>query len=346
LSKKNILLSICIPTYNRPQLLLKNLKKHIQFHSEKVEILISDNSDTDVLDKEIKKLYGDMVSYYWNEGNVGFDLNLIRCLQRAKGKFVLYLSDEDTINEEVFGGFLSDLESKLGNYALILAHIMDIRKESNPIFYRYERSEYKKGYDALTHLFLGITYLSGMIFQKEKIILTNYQQFIGSQYMQLYLIGLGCLVGDVYCELRPLILMNKQEKPITFFSASKLKETKLNELPFNHPFSRIMQMQKRLQMINIICKNHKSAKKHLITSERGEIINQIMLSISLSTSTFLEKTSIIGYCLYILIHKFRVIILHYEFVYYILMGLLRKLSEKSSSFMEVLPLPLQQKMKK
>lgn len=97
------LLTIAIPTYNR----LTTLKKSLQIilddtegHDE-IELFVSDNASTDGTKEYIKSLqkeYGNL-KYYRNDENLGLDGNFLNCFQKAKGKYLWMLSDDDYLME-------------------------------------------------------------------------------------------------------------------------------------------------------------------------------------------------------------------------------------------------------
>lgn len=93
-------LSICIPTFNRGEYLpvmLESIFKQGVFDS--VEVLISDNNsydDTARIVQEYKARYKNLV-YYKNDINVGFDRNVLNCINKAKGKYCWILGDDDRL---------------------------------------------------------------------------------------------------------------------------------------------------------------------------------------------------------------------------------------------------------
>ena len=99
-----ILLSICIPTFNRPQYLkvaVESVLAQIDpTNSSKVEIVISDNSLSDesqVVIEELKKRENASIKYYKNEHNVGFDGNCLLAVERASGRYAWLLGDDDLL---------------------------------------------------------------------------------------------------------------------------------------------------------------------------------------------------------------------------------------------------------
>lgn len=95
------LLTIAIPTYNRARYLresLDTLLKQLSADS-RLEFFISDNAssdDTGLVVEEFR-LRGLPVIYYRNEINTGSDGNILRCFERAAGKYVWIVGDDDII---------------------------------------------------------------------------------------------------------------------------------------------------------------------------------------------------------------------------------------------------------
>ena len=87
------ILSICIPTYNRCEILdktLYNLISNPEFDDKIIEIIVSDNCSTDRT-KEVVLKY-QKVKYYRNDKNQSF-YNLTTVLSYAKGKYIKLFND-------------------------------------------------------------------------------------------------------------------------------------------------------------------------------------------------------------------------------------------------------------
>lgn len=92
-----IVLSLCIPTYNRASYLDKCLKSIIKQlgNNDEVEIIISDNVSEDNTG-EIAAFYTSKynnVKYFRNDTNIGGDKNFIEALKRGNGKYLKLLND-------------------------------------------------------------------------------------------------------------------------------------------------------------------------------------------------------------------------------------------------------------
>jgi Glycosyl transferase family 2 len=94
------LLSICIPTYNRADLLapmLKALCLEASADDDQVEVVVSDNCSTDNTSEVVAAASTlHPVSYFVNSTNVG-QRNLILAAERAQGEFCWVLGDDDMI---------------------------------------------------------------------------------------------------------------------------------------------------------------------------------------------------------------------------------------------------------
>ena len=100
------LLSICIPTFNRGNILndvLNNYVNNPQFDNE-VEIVISDNASTDITE-EICMRYAEKypnVRYYKNKENLN-NKNFPIVLDLAEGEYLKLLNDWVYLDEEGLG---------------------------------------------------------------------------------------------------------------------------------------------------------------------------------------------------------------------------------------------------
>ena len=96
-------LTIAIPTYNRLSTLKQSLQKILDYtkgHNE-IELFVSDNASTDGKKEYIENLqkkYREL-KYYRNDNNLGLDGNFLNCFQKAKGKYLWMISDDDYLME-------------------------------------------------------------------------------------------------------------------------------------------------------------------------------------------------------------------------------------------------------
>lgn len=120
---KELLLSICIPTYNRASILvqtLENITSDPDFDDE-VEVIISDNASTDHTAEAVKPfLTHPNIHYYRNEENV-IDHNFSIALSHGNGAYLKLQND-----------YIQFAEGMIG---LMKRHIREYRQQKPPLFF-------------------------------------------------------------------------------------------------------------------------------------------------------------------------------------------------------------------
>lgn len=113
------LLTIAIPTYNRAELLDKQLAwlaQAIKGFESDCEIFVSDNCSTDHTQEVIKK-WQKILSHITfkssrNQENIGVMRNIIHCLKSATTKYVWTIGDDDPIQDRAIYYVISQLKKQ------------------------------------------------------------------------------------------------------------------------------------------------------------------------------------------------------------------------------------------
>jgi glycosyltransferase involved in cell wall biosynthesis len=104
------LVSVLIPTYNRPEFLRHALRSALEQTYTNTEILIQDNAS----DFDIEALVADFedprISFRRNDKNLGMALNWRALALRAKGKYVAFLNDDDEWDKDYLAFLVEKLE--------------------------------------------------------------------------------------------------------------------------------------------------------------------------------------------------------------------------------------------
>jgi abequosyltransferase len=119
-TEKRPLLTFAIPTYNRSgflRQLLDSVSEQVQADT-RVELLISDNASTDGTSALVEGVVrtGVSITYIRNETNIGPDANFLQCYERASGKYVWVMGDDDIVAQGAIGriaGYLAEDEYDL-----------------------------------------------------------------------------------------------------------------------------------------------------------------------------------------------------------------------------------------
>lgn len=107
----NFIYSICIPTFNRASDLAVTLDSIVRqpgFDGD-IEILITDNASPDSTQSVVEKLLPQYPSivYCRNDSNIGADLNILKAVSLAKGRYIKLLNDNKLVLEGVIANWRS-----------------------------------------------------------------------------------------------------------------------------------------------------------------------------------------------------------------------------------------------
>jgi glycosyltransferase involved in cell wall biosynthesis len=127
------LVSICIPTYNRPSYLRIAVLSCLSQTYRNTEIIITDNSDNDDTSKAVYAWNHPRISYYRNDGNIGSAASINGGISLAMGKYVKILMDDDVLAESAVALQVAALEAN-ATAAVAMAPLDIINERGGRIF--------------------------------------------------------------------------------------------------------------------------------------------------------------------------------------------------------------------
>ena len=98
-NKDQALVSVGMPTYNRPDIMVKALDSLLNQTYKNIEIIISDNASPDEKVKSIAETYCSQdkrIKYIRNSENIGPSANFWSVLNLSSGKFFMWAADDDS----------------------------------------------------------------------------------------------------------------------------------------------------------------------------------------------------------------------------------------------------------
>jgi glycosyltransferase involved in cell wall biosynthesis len=99
---RSTLLSVVIPTRNRAHYAKASIRTTLLSSSDRLEVVVQDNSDGDELAQYIKDNMSDPRLRYWHDcEQLDVIENFSRGLQRSCGQFVAFIGDDDGVNPEI-----------------------------------------------------------------------------------------------------------------------------------------------------------------------------------------------------------------------------------------------------
>lgn len=195
------ILTIAIPTYNRAEILEQQLEKLLLLIDENCTILISDNASSDETENIVKAFLArsDQITYNRNPINLGFDANILKCIELSKTEFVWTLSDDDEIIENSIKDVISCIlttnpnviclndGNKKGKVTLnqieILENVKLDCRPGEPISTKEMNEEIRLS------CIIPFVWISRMVINKSKLELDNYKPFIGSKLIHLAMVN-------------------------------------------------------------------------------------------------------------------------------------------------------------
>lgn len=204
-----MLLSILIPTYNRAEFLLKNLEclKFFIRNSSKgddIEIIVSNNCSSDTTDAQVRsfvQVNPDInFSYYYQQENIGLEKNALFVLGKALGEYVMYLGDDDFLDNRFFNEVVKHITQNIDTSVIIPNYIpVSINGDfiSKPRDSNYSRI-YEKGYKScLINAWRGHQ-MSGLVLKRDGLFEQYIKNDVNSIYLFIYFTAYSCLRGDIF----------------------------------------------------------------------------------------------------------------------------------------------------
>jgi glycosyltransferase involved in cell wall biosynthesis len=182
--------SICIPQFNRIDYLIKSLDElQNQNHSD-FEVVISDDCSQDETEKRISEYIKNSIypiTYFRFEQNQGYDRNLRKSMELAKGDYCFVLGNDDTLAHQ---NVLQELEMFLKKNSLPDLGFCNYQEYSNDAIITRRAIETKLlGYGPEVGLrqYSCFSFVAGLIFKKSTFDNFNTDIFDKSIYSQIAL---------------------------------------------------------------------------------------------------------------------------------------------------------------
>lgn len=155
---KQYVLSICIASYNRKDIIVADVKKYLSLDDTRFQVTVQDDGSTDGTYEELEKIKDSRLKLRRNPTNIGALQNAKAALDNnEESEYVLNLNDKDCIAPNVMPTFLDYLEQNRPYYGYV-----DL-SNNKPIYVE----TVKKGIDALKRLSYTCKHPSGFFWKSE-----------------------------------------------------------------------------------------------------------------------------------------------------------------------------------
>ena len=193
--KTNPFVSICILSYNRPEMLLRLLQTIDTRRKGEIELVICE--DCSPRQQEIREVVEKFrvnqsypVLYFENQKNLGYDGTLCELVKHASGTWLVFMGDDDEFVPDAFDKVLGFLDHHPELGYVLKSHYTIYDGNRKERFRYYGNSVFfPPGLDAYIELFRKSVFIAGFIIRREYAapFLTN--RFDGTMLIQLYLLA-------------------------------------------------------------------------------------------------------------------------------------------------------------
>ncbi|MCG6134510.1 MAG: glycosyltransferase [Nostoc sp. LLA-1] len=251
------LVSVIIPTYNRPEYLQQAIASAVKQTYQNIEIIVSDNCSPENPQALVESFQDPRIKFWRHPQNIGMIANQMNAFKMAKGKYVASLHDDDMWNEDFLAKLVPPLEA---NSDLILAfcdqYIIDAQGKIKVAGTEANTRGYKRHKLApgIHKNFLKIGLIDKSIATAAACLIRNHvidwdsiPSEIGGMW-DLYLTYLCCIsgLGAYYCADR-LTRYRAHEQTDTMLSGSRNVQAKIRKAKSEIFCYQIMMQDSRLQ---------------------------------------------------------------------------------------------------
>jgi len=190
------LISVCVPAYNRVEVLSELLDSIVQQDFKEFEIVIAEDCSPQRIQigrivEEYKERYPGLIKYFENDVNLGYDGNLRHLFEIAQGDYLFFMGNDDLMCsgalEKVANSIMRhpDIGVVLRSYAAF-----DGTPDNIVETFRYFNSErfFPAGVETITTFYRRSVVIPGMVFHRESALKYSTPHFDGTLLYQLYLV--------------------------------------------------------------------------------------------------------------------------------------------------------------
>ncbi len=221
MSETRKLLSVCIPAYNRAHHLRDLLDSIFAQDFSDYEVVICEDLSNEreriaAIVREYQQRYPEIIRYFENENNLGYDGNLRNLICRASGQFCFFMGNDDIMCPNALQNVASIIRRYanvglvLKSYALFNPNPENITQE---IRWFKEEKEFPAGLSAVRFAFRRSGVISGYIVHRDAAHEVATRKFDGTLYYQLHLTANVLIDKTAVCTPEVLVLCRENGAP-------------------------------------------------------------------------------------------------------------------------------------
>lgn len=209
MSENKYFLTICIPSYNRPEGIKRALESvDAEKYADEIQIVVCEDCAPKRL--EVRKAVQDYqatskyaVKYVENEVNLGHGKNWRHCAHEAEGEYLMYIGDDDMVAPHALDKFLDWLHAH-NNLGYVCRAYQQLNADGSVTPFKYYNQDkfFEPGIDAYVAFFLKSNLMTGYTIKREYTYDFEDPSVDYTLYYQMYLMAEICLrYPSAYCNI-------------------------------------------------------------------------------------------------------------------------------------------------
>tara|TARA_Y100000588_G_C14279734_1_gene936321 strand:- start:7741 stop:8859 length:1119 start_codon:yes stop_codon:yes gene_type:complete len=235
----NPLISVCIPSYNRPEYIGDLITTILEQKFDDYELIVSEDNSPKTKDVEAvveslaKKYPTKKVRFIRHHETLGYDGNFRSLIEASNGEFCVFMGDDDLLCDGALNKIATIIKNNKG-LGVILRSWARADRETKEIIERYKYFErdriFQAGDDTVVTLFRRSVAIAGYTVSRKLAQKYSTDRFDGTLLYQLYLSGMILAESPAYYISDLIAIMRKDpdQKPTHFFGAAKAEKEKFN----------------------------------------------------------------------------------------------------------------------
>ena len=229
MSKTRKLFSVCIPAYNRAHHLVALLDSIFAQDFQNFDVVICEDLSRErdeiaEIVREYQSRYPEMLLYFENEENLGYDANIRNLVRRASGDFCFFMGNDDLMCQGALQNVAGIVRS-YPNVGLVLKSYgwfdETPDKVNQEIRWFKEEKEFPSGVPAIRFAFRRSGVISGYVVHRDRADQAATDKFDGTLYYQMHLTANVLINKTAVCTPKLLVLC--RGNPPEFGNSAKEK---------------------------------------------------------------------------------------------------------------------------
>ena len=215
------LFSVCIPAYNRAHHLGDLLESILAQDFHDFEVVICEDKSREreqiaAIARDYQSRYPEVLRYFENEENLGYDANVRKLVEKASGRFCFFMGNDDIMCPGALQNTASVIQ-RHPNVGLVLKSYGWFDETPDKVnqeirWFKVEK-EFDAGIPSIRFAFRRSGVLAGYIVHRDSAHEAATDKFDGTLYYQMHLTASVLLNKTAVCTPKVLILCRGSENP-------------------------------------------------------------------------------------------------------------------------------------